>query len=171
MDIKHTSYFFLYICPGIASILIGALVSLVRLPPIARLGRHRVTVRIAAIFILAIVSFSITLGLVAQLGAGIEYFLYWRSVGNYARDRLLEVGVKAVFIEMWIRRIIPPLLRHDCYTGNAYTCFIADVVSIEAGIAAISWTWEVVMGLISAMTTTLVRGYMHYRQLIKQSDD
>lgn len=115
----------------IVLLFIGTSISLLALlSPIRKLGRSRLSARVALILILGLLSCSITFGAFTRLTAEIEFvFLTLRPYPDYefTPDMLAaieeEQGNKSAIVrELWMRRIIPPSLQGACYTDNSFAC-------------------------------------------------
>jgi len=105
--------------------LIGALVSLVvLLPPLRKLGRRSIIMRMTEVFIIALLSLVISFGLWTRLGAEIAYIFStigpapWQEGGDPYRSAIVK--------ELWVRSMMPPPLRRFCYSEEAIVCQRAD---------------------------------------------
>lgn len=122
-------------------VLIGVLVSLVvLLPPLRKLGWRSTMARVAEVFIIALLSLAISFGLWTRLGAEITYIFGtigppWQEVEDPNRS--------AVVNELWVRRMMPPLLQCSCYSREAIVCQRADQlagwIDSDSDVADRSW--------------------------------
>jgi hypothetical protein len=121
------------------------------------LDQQSMSVRIITLSVLGLASFLIVFGLFVKLNIEVDYFLRWRLVDNYGKNRL-QADRGAILNELWIRGTMPPLAYRSCYTNDAYICNLADAVSMSSSPIATAWYLKVVISLISALAIVIFVG-------------
>lgn len=132
------------------------------------LNRQSLSVRIVTLSVLGLASFLIIFGLFVKLNIEMDYFLRWRSVDNYGKNRL-QADRGAILNELWIRRTMPPLAYRSYYTNDAYICNLADAVSMSSYPIATAWYLKVVISLISALAIVISVGSRRSSSLNKDT--
>jgi hypothetical protein len=124
----------------LALALIGAFVSiLVLIPPLREFGRRSKNGRVAIIAVVAILSLGISFGLLTRLNALVNYVFSLVSppptlevVGDPPVLQPPEDPLRSKIIqELWMRELIPPVMRQPCYSPNTIVCQKADKVQDE----------------------------------------
>ena len=118
------------------------------------LDRQSTSVRIITLSVLGLASFLVVFGLFVKINIEMDYFLRWRAVDNYGKNRL-QADRGAILNELWIRGTMPPLVYRSCYTNDAYICNLADAVSMSSYPIATAWYLKVVISLISALAIVI----------------
>ncbi len=144
----------IYIFPLMMALAASVLVSsIVRFTPVANRGRRDLVTSIKILLVLGATSFLIVFVLIALLSAGLDYFSCWHSVDNYGKGRL-QANTLPIFVELVIRKIVPPLLGHFCYSDDVYICTVADAASLTS--QSLHWIWRVLVSLFAASATIIM---------------
>src|SRR5688572_23222074 len=110
----------------------GGMVSLVVLLPVLRKsGQCSPPVRIMEIFILGLVPFLISFGILTHMSVE-EAMGYAEGIPLYPD---LEVLSPKIMPELWMRRLVPPTLRQSCYTIELVACQAASQILADSPIS------------------------------------
>jgi hypothetical protein len=157
-----TVFLFLLALP----VIVGLLVACLALPlRFLRLGGSNQTMRRLGMFSCALLAFlaffSLTAYIVADLdwGTGMEntrthIWVNDEIVGDRF-DEMLRDNRGGVTAELWVRYMVPPVVRQSCYTQDEIVCTYADALMEPSGEWFASDPLFLVQGLLSALVSGL----------------